>query len=228
MNKEIKKSVVLLVVMIFFIIFIISMFFITKNFNSKEKVNNVIETYSYNNIQEKIDNIIENTVMNEVQISNEVTVEKEENLVNKTSVKPTNNTITKENLILQVDGENTLGVIQINKINFEGLVYEGTSDKTLDKGVGHIESSPYFEGNVCLAAHNTKNLWGNLYTLKSGDTIKYISFLGTKEYLVDSITEIAEDDWTLLENTKENKITLITCIKNEPFKRLCVQAIEKK
>ena len=28
-------------------------------------------------------------------------------------------------------------------------------------------------------------------------------------------------------DTKENKITLITCIKNQPTKRLCIQATEK-
>lgn len=134
---------------------------------------------------------------------------------------------TKDDLILKIDGENVLGVITIDKINFEGLVYEGTTDTTLDKGVGHFESSPYINGNVCLAAHNTKELWGNLHTLQNGDTIKYVSFLGTKEYVVDNIAEISETDWTLLENTEENKITLITCIKDKPFLRLCVQASEK-
>ena len=134
---------------------------------------------------------------------------------------------TKDDLVLKIDGENVLGVITIDKISFKGLVYEGTTDTTLDKGVGHIESSPYLTGNVCLAAHNTKELWGNLYTLQNGDAIKYISFLGTKEYVVDNIVEIHETDWSLLKNTEENKITLITCIKDKPFLRLCVQATEK-
>lgn len=133
---------------------------------------------------------------------------------------------TKDDLILKIDGENVLGVITIDKIDFEGFVYEGTSDATLEKGVGHFESSPFIDGNVCLAAHNTKELFGNLHTLQNGDTIKYVSFLGTKEYTVDNIVEISETDWSLLENTKENKITLITCIKDKPFLRLCVQASE--
>ena len=134
---------------------------------------------------------------------------------------------TKDDLVLKIDGENIVGTILIEKINLEGLVYEGTSEDTLDKGVCHMENSPYLDGNVCLAAHNTKDLWENLHMLQNGDKITYTSFLGTKEYIVDNITEISETDWTLLENTEENKITLITCIKDKPFSRLCVQANEK-
>jgi len=130
------------------------------------------------------------------------------------------------NLALEIDGETVIGVIRIDKIGFEGLIYEGTSDTTLKKGVGHIESSAYLEGNVGLAAHNTKKFWAKLNKLDKGDTISYISFLGSKEYVVDNVSIIDENDWSLLENTSENKITLVTCILNNPTQRLCVQATE--
>ena len=39
---------------------------------------------------------------------------------------------------------------------------------------------------------------------------------------------IAEDDWSYLGRTGENKITLITCISGQPTKRLVVQAAEVK
>lgn len=130
------------------------------------------------------------------------------------------------NLALEIDGETVLGVIRIDKIGFEGLIYEGTSDSTLSKGVGHLESTAYLDGNVGLAAHNTKKFWAKLNKLEKGDTISYISFLGSKEYVVDNIQVINENDMSLLENTKENKLSLITCILNNPAKRLCVQASE--
>lgn len=129
-------------------------------------------------------------------------------------------------LLLQIDGEAVLGVIKIDKIEFEGLVYEGTSLSTLAKGVGHFENSPYLDGNVCLAAHNTNKFWAKLYTLHSGDKITYHSFLGTKEYYVINVTEIDETDWSLLENTDDNFLTLITCVKGKRNQRLCVQALE--
>lgn len=159
-----------------------------------------------NKNQEKIDNVIEVYTDKNIQdrLDNEET----------------------DNLLLQIDGESVVGVIKIEQINFEGLVYEGTSLDTLAKGVGHFENSAYYNGNVCLAAHNTNNFWAKLYTLHTGDKITYISFLGTKEYYVNNVTEIDETDWTNLENTEENTLTLITCVKNTPSKRLCVQAIE--
>lgn len=132
----------------------------------------------------------------------------------------------KDDLILQIDGESVVGVIKIEKIGFEGLVYQGTTLDTIDKGVGHFEHSPYLEGNVCLAAHNSNKFWAKLHTLQSGDKITYISFLGTKEYEVCNISQILETDWTKLENTDENILTLITCVKGKPSLRLCVQAFE--
>lgn len=129
-------------------------------------------------------------------------------------------------LALQIDGETVLGVIHIENIDFEGLVYEGTSLSTLSKGVGHFENSPYLNGNVCLAAHNTNKFWAKLHTLHAGDKIIYQSFLGTKEYYVVNVTEIPENNWSLLENTNDNFLTLITCIKGKKNERLCVQALE--
>lgn len=134
----------------------------------------------------------------------------------------------KEDLTLNLNGTTIVGVLKIDKINFEGLVYEGTKDKILKKGIGHFENTPILKGNVALAGHNYWNLFAKLNTLQNGDKISYVSYLGTKEYEVFSAKEIDETDFSLLENTKENIITLITCIKGKPEKRLCVQAIEKK
>ena len=131
-----------------------------------------------------------------------------------------------DDLLLQIDGETVLGVIKIEKIGFEGLIYEGTTLDTLDKGVGHFQNSSYFDGNVALAAHNSNKFWSKLHTLQNGDKISYISFLGTREYQVTNVTKISATDWSLLENTDENYLTLITCVKGNPSQRLCVQAIE--
>lgn len=81
-------------------------------------------------------------------------------------------------------------------------------------------------GNICLAAHNTNNFWKELYTLQESDIITYSNILETKNYKVFSSKQIEETDLSCLENTKENILTLITCVKNVPNKRLCVQAVE--
>jgi len=81
-------------------------------------------------------------------------------------------------------------------------------------------------GNVCLAAHNTNNFWAKLHTLQTNDIITYKNILGTKNYKVFNSTQIEETDLTYLENTQDNILTLITCVKGIPNKRLCVQAIQ--
>ena len=137
-----------------------------------------------------------------------------------------NGNVTKEDLTLKINGETVFGVISIPKINYQGLVYEGTNISTLDKGIGHFENTPYLDGNVCLAGHNYAGIWKNLYTLQNGDKITYTSFLGTKEYEVNKMVQIEATDWTLLEDTDNNILTLVTCVKNQPSQRLCVQAKE--
>ena len=166
--------------------------------------------------------LLTNRILNKRIVEKVITTYSEENLQER--LEEASN--KESNLALEIDGKTVIGVVRIDAIGFEGLIYEGTDSSTLEKGVGHIESSAYLEGNVCLAAHNTKKFWGKLHTLKEGDTISYISFLGSKEYFVDNIQIIDESDWSLLENTEENKLTLITCILNSPTLRLCVQASE--
>ena len=192
-----KKVIIISVTVAFMIIAVISTFFVVKYFMNKNKIDYVYEEYSSDNTQNRLDTENNN-----------------------------NETDSTDNLMLQIDGENVLGVIKIDKINFEGLIYEGTSMQTLAKGVGHFENTPYLEGNVCLAAHNSNSYWANLHTLSTGDKIHYTCFLGTKEYEVSNISKISETDWSSLGNTDTNTLTLITCVKGQKNLRLCVQAKE--
>lgn len=194
-----KKVIIISITVVLIIIATISTFFIVKYFMNKNKINYVYEEYSNDNTQNRLDTKNNN-----------------------------NEADSTDNLMLQIDGENVLGVIKINKINFEGLIYDGTSLKTLAKGVGHFENTPYLEGNVCLAAHNTNSYWAKLHTLSNGDKIQYTCFLGTKEYEVSNVSRISETDWDSLKNTDTNVLTLITCVKGQKDLRLCVQAKEIK
>lgn len=62
--------------------------------------------------------------------------------------------------------------------------------------------------------------------LKNGDEIIYKTKLGTKTYEVYESTVIEATDWSVIENTNENIVTLITCIENDASSRLCVRAKE--
>ena len=84
-------------------------------------------------------------------------------------------------------------------------------------------------GNIGLAAHNRGykvNYFQNLKKLKEGDEIIYKYKEFEKRYVVKTLKIISDEDWSLLENTEDNRITLITCVENEPQYRRAVQAIE--
>lgn len=122
---------------------------------------------------------------------------------------------------------NVIGTLEIPSINLKLSIAEGIENDVIAKYVGHFPSTALINGNVGLAGHNTQEFFANLKKLQKGDEIVYNFLLGTKTYIVDTIVEIHEDDWSYLEDTEDNRITLITCIKNQPNKRLCIQATEK-
>ena len=128
--------------------------------------------------------------------------------------------------VLETDG--SIGRLKINAIDLNLKVYEGTTEASMKKGLGHFVSSDYYEGNVCIAGHNrgVNSNFGKLKKLEIGDKITYKTKLGTKNYKVTSIEKISADDFSKLSATQKNKITLITCVENQPMLRLCVQAEE--
>lgn len=124
-----------------------------------------------------------------------------------------------------ISSENINWKIIIPKINLEANIKNGTTQDILEKNVGHFETTSIFNGNVGLAAHNN-SFFRNIKNLEIGDEIIYISRLGKRQYKVSEVQKIQETDWSKLNQTNENKITLITCVNNIPYLRLCVQAIE--
>lgn len=119
--------------------------------------------------------------------------------------------------------------IEIPKINLKAEISEGTNANVMNQYIGHFEETPELIGNVGLAAHNRGypvNYFKDLKLLEIGDKIYYKYFEKNKTYIVNEIKIIKDTNWEMLKNTGENKLTLITCIENEPEYRLCVQAIE--
>ena len=133
-----------------------------------------------------------------------------------------NNNITEE--------KTTNWKLMIPKISLEAEISEGTRKEVMDRFVGHFEETTKTSGNVGLAAHNRGypvNYFANIKQLKEGDEIIYKYYEFEKTYLVVENKIIKDTDWGPLEGTKENKITLITCVENEPEYRRCIQAVEK-
>ena len=151
------------------------------------------------------------------------TITNTESDINQT-IPPSNNAIEPGSL-LYADG--TLGMLKVPKLGLNVKVYEG--ENNLEKGVGHFTDTAVFTGNVAIAGHNrgVNSYFGEIHNLKTGDEIIYTTKLGTKKYAVTSVRKINAADFSFLRETSDNRLTLITCVKNEPNFRWCVQAIEK-
>ena len=120
--------------------------------------------------------------------------------------------------------------ILIPTIALEAEISEGTSKEVMDKYVGHFEETSKSIGNVGLAAHNrgyNVNYFANLKKLKEGDEIIYKCYGFERTYVVTKNLIITDEDWSYLEKTEKNTITLITCVENEPMYRRCIQGEEK-
>ncbi len=119
--------------------------------------------------------------------------------------------------------------IEIPKINLTADISNGTTPEILNKFVGHFEQTPVNYGNIVLAAHNrgyAVNYFGRIKELEIGDEIIYFFNDIKRVYKVSEKTIIQDTQWNKLENTDDNRLTLITCVENEPALRRCIQAKE--
>ena len=133
--------------------------------------------------------------------------------------------------ILSIDekDKNIIGYISINELEIcNAPIADGTDNKTIGKYVGHFKNSGYLDGNVCLCSHNRGSkaaFFQNLKDAKQGMKIEYKTKYETKIYSIKEIKEVDETDFSILNSTEDNRITLITCIANQKTKRLCVVGI---
>lgn len=128
--------------------------------------------------------------------------------------------------------EDTIGTLTIPDILLDNApIKEGTELSILSEAIGHFTSTSLYTGNVGLASHNgggNGDFFRNLNKVKVGTEIYYKTNYGTRRYIVKDIKVIDEKDWSSLESTEDNRITLITCVKGQKSKRLCVQAVESE
>ncbi|MBS5734655.1 MAG: class C sortase [Clostridiales bacterium] len=121
--------------------------------------------------------------------------------------------------LLNMQGDGSMGILEIPKIKVKLMIYHGTSENVLQKGVGHLEGTSLPVGgsgtHVSLSAHSglpDKELFTNLDQLVEGD-IFYLYVLGeTLAYEVNQIhTVLPNETNDLLIDSMQDYVTLITC-----------------
>jgi sortase A len=105
-----------------------------------------------------------------------------------------------------------LAVLRIPKIRLEVAVLPGTDDRTLDRGVGHIEDTapPGADGNSGLAGHRD-GFFRGLKDIAPGDAIVLETLQGTEAYRVERTWIVNPDDVSVLDPTPTRSLTLVTC-----------------
>ena len=203
-----KKNRIFICVVLTIVMLILTMFICGKFIkNTKEEAKNQVKTskeQSITNIVSEVSAQIPSTANSEEKITQQKKVAKNQYKENKWR-------------------------IIIPKIYVDAPLIEGTSKEVLRRGVGHFEQTSKENGNVVLAAHNRGykyNFFKDIKKLAIGDTITYKTEGVKKIYKVTQNKEIQETDFSCLENTKENTLTLITCVENKPAYRTCVKAIQ--
>ena len=121
--------------------------------------------------------------------------------------------------------------IEIPKISLVAEIAEGTTKEILNQYIGHFEITPKEVGNIGLAGHNrgyNVNYFQDLKLLQKGDEIKYTYNNFEKIYEVEKVRIIKDTELEYLENTEDNRLTLITCVENQPEYRRCVKKKKKE
>ena len=121
--------------------------------------------------------------------------------------------------LLNVDQEGGMAYLRIPAIDVELMIYHGTEEEVLQKGVGHLQGSSLPVGGTgthcVLSAHtglNDKKLFTDLDQLENGDLF-YIHVLGEiLAYQVDQIRVVLPEETEDLKiNAQEDYVTLVTC-----------------
>ncbi len=128
--------------------------------------------------------------------------------------------------LTQSDG--SIGTLSIPTLGIYMKVYDGETLDNMNKGVAHFSDTSSWYGNIGLCGHNRGATYviGDIKDLELGDIIQYTTSLGTRTYAVSLVTTISETNWSYLNATSDNRITLITCVENQSELRWCIQAVE--
>lgn len=121
--------------------------------------------------------------------------------------------------LLRATPDGIMGRLRISSIDLDLPIYHGTSDETLEKGVGHLEGTALPIGgesmHSVLTAHRglpTAELFTHLDRVKVGDTFTIEVFGEVLVYRVVETSVVAPEDTEALNpQYGRDLVTLVTC-----------------
>ena len=109
--------------------------------------------------------------------------------------------------------------LYIDSIDVEGTVVQGVNSNSMNEGFWHFPTSVYpgQQGNSVIIAHRyqyvppAKNTFFNLDKVRKGDEIVVRQEDNEYTYIVSDVRVVEKNDISVLQDTSEHQITLITC-----------------
>ncbi len=113
---------------------------------------------------------------------------------------------------IKVEAEPPLALMTIARLGIQVPVYNGTDEFNLDRGAGRIKGTAWIDspGNLGIAGHRD-GFFRGLKDIEIGDEIELKTAGGAVNYRVSSLLIVEPDDVSVLRNTTETALTLVTC-----------------
>ncbi|KOA21435.1 sortase family protein [Clostridium homopropionicum DSM 5847] len=156
--------------------------------------------YRVDKNQKEMINAFENIIKDEVN---------NDKPVNKVEIKVPENK-------LEINTKDTIGILYIPKIDIKVAIAEGVDNETLKYAVGHFKGTPLPDnkGNFCIAGHRSYaygEFFNRLDELQIDDEITVETKVRQYKYRVYEKKVVEPSEISVLDNTKDPIITLVTC-----------------
>ena len=113
---------------------------------------------------------------------------------------------------IAVDAPPPLGILSIESVNIQVPIYNGTDEFNLDRGAGRIRGMAKTgeEGNLGISGHRD-GFFRGIKDIQVGDNIVVQTTHGVEKYAVSDITIVPKEDESVLVETADKRLTLVTC-----------------
>jgi sortase A len=113
---------------------------------------------------------------------------------------------------LQMEQPKILGLLEVPSVGLKVPVYPSDSELNMDRGAGIIDGMayPHEPGNIGIAGHRD-GYFRVLKDVEVGDKILLQTLEGPKQFTIRERKVVEIDDRSVLQDTEDQTVTLITC-----------------
>ncbi len=206
-----KEHKITMFMILFFFVGLLTLFYPSlSNYYNEKNGSKTISNY---------ENILKNTNSIDFSKIKEDAINYNEKLSKLKEPLLTYDTLKNYNDLLNINNDDMIGYLTIDKIKVELPIYHSITEDVLNSSVGHLEGSSLpIGGNTThsvLSAHRglpSAKLFTELDKLEIGDTFKITVLDETLLYKVDKITIVKPNDRKELKIEKDKDyVTLLTC-----------------